>query len=326
MLFRTAAAALQSLSQNLQTGTLAIGEAGLQLLRFGSGDLRLTGALRTDGIIRALGGIYTGGFTTVQRDAIPLGFRPYGVAILNTTTNRWEWNSGTDSAPVWSGLGGGGSVTRGTLAARPSPGIGNANTFYFATDDNGGTLYSSDGATWTKVSKGINEAPAAHGLSHHPQLGSDFVVMALMGTLAARPSAGVVAVGTHYLVTDVGGGTLYQSSGSAWVKAARGASENPITSAQTGNYVLTAADAGNVVEVNSATAVNVTVPLNSSVAFNIGDAITIIQTGAGQITIVPIGGVTINATPGLKIAAQWGVATLLKRATDSWIAFGNLVP
>ena len=36
------------------------------------------------------------------------------------------------------------------------------------------------------------------------------------------------------------------------------------------------------------------------------------------------GGVTINATPGLKLRAQWSSATLIKRATDTWVLIGDL--
>jgi hypothetical protein len=64
--------------------------------------------------------------------------------------------------------------------------------------------------------------------------------------------------------------------------------------------------------------------LNSSVAFPIGTAITILQTGAGQITVVPVSGVTINSTPGLKIRTQWAAASLIKRATDTWVLVGDL--
>lgn len=91
------------------------------------------------------------------------------------------------------------------------------------------------------------------------------------------------------------------------------------------NYTLVAADRDKLVEVNNgATANTLTVPLNSSVPYPIGTQIVIVQTGSGQTTLTPAVGVTINGTPGLKISAQWGVATLIKRGTDTWLAYGNL--
>ena len=45
---------------------------------------------------------------------------------------------------------------------------------------------------------------------------------------------------------------------------------------------------------------------------------------AGQITVVPVSGVTINSTPGLKVRTQWSAATLLKRAENTWVLIGDL--
>lgn len=63
-----------------------------------------------------------------------------------------------------------------------------------------------------------------------------------------------------------------------------------VQNTQTGNYTLVLSDAAKVIELNSATAVNLTVPLNSSVAFPIGTLIEILQLGAGQVTVVAAGG------------------------------------
>jgi hypothetical protein len=92
-------------AQSHGVGLLAVGDATLQLLKFGTGEMRLTGHVRTDGILRALGGMFAGTFTTTQRDAIPAGSRPYGLMIINSTTNRPEWNSGSDAVPAWQPIG-----------------------------------------------------------------------------------------------------------------------------------------------------------------------------------------------------------------------------
>jgi hypothetical protein len=96
--------------------------------------------------------------------------------------------------------------------------------------------------------------------------------------------------------------------------------------AQTVSYALVLDDAGKIVEINNGSANTLTVPLNSTQAFPVGTTVTILQTGTGQTTITPVsGGVTINATPGLKLRTQWSSATLIKRATDTWVAVGDLV-
>lgn len=93
---------------------------------------------------------------------------------------------------------------------------------------------------------------------------------------------------------------------------------------QTGTtYTFVLADAGKLVEFNNASAITVTVPTNNSVPYAIGTQINILQTGAGQVT-VSAGSTTVNATPGLKLRAQWSSATLIKRNTDTWVLVGDL--
>jgi hypothetical protein len=95
---------------------------------------------------------------------------------------------------------------------------------------------------------------------------------------------------------------------------------------KTASHTLVLSDKDKLIEMNSSSANDLTVPLNSSQAFPIGSQINILQTGTGQTTIVPVsGGVTINATPGLKLRAQWSSATLIKRAENVWVLAGDLV-
>jgi hypothetical protein len=96
------------------------------------------------------------------------------------------------------------------------------------------------------------------------------------------------------------------------------------TSAQTASYTLVLADKGKLVEMSNASANNLTVPLNATVAYPVGTQINILQTGVGQTTVVATSGVTINATPGLKLRTQWSSATLIKRGTDTWVLVGDL--
>ncbi len=96
------------------------------------------------------------------------------------------------------------------------------------------------------------------------------------------------------------------------------------TNAQTGtSYTLVLADAGKLVELNNAAAITLTIPTDASVAFPVGTQVNILQTGAGQVTVSGAG-VTINGTPGLKLRTQWASATLVKRATDTWVVMGDL--
>ncbi len=79
-----------------------------------------------------------------------------------------------------------------------------------------------------------------------------------------------------------------------------------------------------VYEVNSSSAVTVTIPANADLAWPIGASVDILQVGTGQVTISPAAGVTLNYTPGNKLRTQWSSCTILKRGTNSWVVYGDL--
>lgn len=94
---------------------------------------------------------------------------------------------------------------------------------------------------------------------------------------------------------------------------------------KTGSYTLSSlTERDNLIEVASASATTITIPTNATVAYPVGTSIDILQTSTGQVTIAGTAGVTVNATPGLKLRTQWSSATLFKRATDTWVVMGDL--
>jgi hypothetical protein len=101
-------------------------------------------------------------------------------------------------------------------------------------------------------------------------------------------------------------------------------SYTPITQ-KTASYTLSTLDhRDDLIEMGSASALTLTIPLNSSIAYPVGTSLDILQTGAGQVTIAGAAGVTVNATPGLKLRTQWSSATLFKRAENTWVVYGDL--
>ena len=101
-------------------------------------------------------------------------------------------------------------------------------------------------------------------------------------------------------------------------------SRTPIVS-KTDSYTLSAlSERDSLIEMDKASAVTLTIPTNSAVAYPVGTSIDILQVGAGQVTIAGDTGVTVNATPGLKLRTQWSSATLFKRASDTWVVLGDL--
>jgi hypothetical protein len=90
-------------------------------------------------------------------------------------------------------------------------------------------------------------------------------------------------------------------------------------------YSLVIDDACKMIEMNTAGAVNLTIPTNASQAFPTGSQILIAQYGAGQVTVVPDTGVTLRSSGGkTKLSAQYSLATLIKRASDEWYLSGDI--
>ena len=118
---------------------------------------------------------------------------------------------------------------------------------------------------------------------------------------------------------------LYDTSGTATKKVHTQFINNwTIGGNQTAHYTLVIGDSHGMVRVNSASARNVTIPPNSSVAFPIGTEILIYRNGAGSVTLVAGSGVSIIKKSALTISARYGVARIVKVSTDGWIAYGDL--
>lgn len=90
-------------------------------------------------------------------------------------------------------------------------------------------------------------------------------------------------------------------------------------------YTLVLGDAGKYVTLSNAASITLTIPTNATVAFDVGTVVNLVQLGAGQVTIAGAGGVTVNSEGSkLKLKGQYAVASLLKTATNTWVALGNL--
>jgi hypothetical protein len=101
-------------------------------------------------------------------------------------------------------------------------------------------------------------------------------------------------------------------------------SRTPII-AKTDSYTLSAlTERDSLIEVAKATATTITIPTDATLNFPIGTSLDILQTSTGQVTIAGAAGVTVNATPGLKLRTTWSSATLFKRAANTWVVYGDL--
>ncbi len=114
----------------------------------------------------------------------------------------------------------------------------------------------------------------------------------------------------------------YDSATAKWQNSTAG---GYIINAQVGtSYTLTLSDTNKFITFSNSSASTVTIPTNANVAFPIGTSLKFAQIGSGQLTVVGASGVSVVADPGLKIAARYGGAELIKLATNSWLLVGRL--
>lgn len=94
------------------------------------------------------------------------------------------------------------------------------------------------------------------------------------------------------------------------------------TTEKTGNYTLAIDDDSKVVLMNPAVSATLTVPNNSSVAFDLGTVINVYNASGNDVTIVGASGVTVRNNGGA--LSQFAEISLRKRATNEWVIAGNL--
>jgi hypothetical protein len=180
--------------------------------------------------------------------------------------------------------------------------LGIVSSFNDGTYQHSGIVRDSSDNKW-KLFKGVTDEPTT--TINFAQGSLDALAVGALEATTVTPSSGVVF-----------------SDGTQTKEGVP--SRTPIVQ-KTASYTLSAlTERDSLIEISSASAVTLTVPPNSSVAFPVGTSLDVLQTGAGQITIAAGAGVTINATPGLKLRTQWSGATLFKRAADTWVLYGDL--
>lgn len=98
---------------------------------------------------------------------------------------------------------------------------------------------------------------------------------------------------------------------------------------QTGTtYTTVLDDNGKLITLSNASAIAVTIPLNSSVTYPVGAQLNFAQLGAGQVTVSGAGGVTVVSTGATasapKARAQYSTLTAVQTSTDNWIVMGDI--
>jgi hypothetical protein len=93
------------------------------------------------------------------------------------------------------------------------------------------------------------------------------------------------------------------------------------------NATLGLTDAGKHYYSTSSGNFTLTIPTNATVAFATGTAISIVVQSAGNVLVNAISGVTLymagNSTAANRVVSNYGMATLMKVASDTWMINGT---
>jgi hypothetical protein len=141
-------------------------------------------------------------------------------------------------------------------------------------------------------------------------------------------NAQLVATGDIRYYTQSAANSLFYSKThidtTFFTKAEALASQYLLENVQTGSYTLALSDVNKVVAMDNAAAATITVPNNTSVAFPVGTVINIYRMTDQPVDVVGDLGVTVRNAGN--IYEQYTEISLRKRATNEWVASGNIIP
>lgn len=135
-----------------------------------------------------------------------------------------------------------------------------------------------------------------------------------LGTLSTQDDDAVAITGGSIDAATIGATTPVTAQ-----------ARRPINTQTVTSYTLVASDAGKFLSLNNESAITLTVPPHSDVAFPVGAEIDIAQIGGGTVTVVGGSGVTIMSLNSLTdLAGQYAGGTLKQLVNDYWLLVGAL--
>ena len=221
-----------------------------------------------------------------------------------------------------------GAILVGTAASTTSwttsPAISITGTAATATNVTVAANNTADETVYPTFADGATGAQGIEtdtGFTYNPSTGlltSTGFSGTLTGTLQTAAQANVTSTGTLTGVTVSGTATIGVAVGQA-VDLDR----------KTADYTLVLTDAGKVIEINSGSSENVTIPPygtgGGQVPFPDGTQIVIVRLGSGAVVIVEGSGVTTRSEDDkAKIKSQYSSCVLIKHETNEWYILGNL--
>lgn len=196
----------------------------------------------------------------------------------------------------------------------------NESSQAFRVKDGDGNIMFSVDEDGISVANGTASTGAVLRLGEATANGTNYVAVQSPASLAANTTYTLpTADGTSgQLLSTNGSGTL------SWATASGGGASYSTVRTQSGTtYTLALTDAGDYIQTTSTTAVTITVPLQSSVAWVADTEIYFEQNNTGQITIAGASGVTVNSSETLKSFARYSVLALKRVAENVWTLTGE---
>jgi hypothetical protein len=209
-------------------------------------------------------------------------------------------------------------VTVTTLSASTISAAGNANITGNVT---GGNVVSS------ALVRGVTVQASGNLTGGNANISNG--VFATTGGFGGNVSVGNLSTGGQvFAISNITGGNIITAGNVSGNTAgfAIGYRDIPQVSF-TGNTTIATTNAGKHYYSTLSTGNVLTIANNASQGFQVGAAISIVNQGTGTITVAQGSGVTLylagNATSGNRSVSTFGMATIMKVATDTWFINGT---
>ena len=222
-----------------------------------------------------------------------------------------------------------------------SNGAGFVPTWQAVAADTGTKTFHTDAADATEAAQAITISGTANEIETS---GAGSTVTIGIPNSPSFGGSATIATGltvsnfTEGVVLSSGGGVFSSSPGTVdYVLTSNGPAANPTwkavndyafdINAQVGiAYTLIIGDRGKEIQMTNAAAITLTIPTNAAVNFPVGTQIILVQYGAGTVTVVPAGGVTLNSASGMTdLYEQYSSAALIKQDNvNEWLLVGDL--
>ena len=211
------------------------------------------------------------------------------------------------------------TVTGNTISFAEAPGAGDKITTRLLVSLVGTSAQAAGSDTQVQ----FNDSDALAGDS-----GFTFNKTTNAVTITGNVTGGNLVTGAQVVATgNVTGGNIIATGNVVGTVSGYDIGYRNIPQVASGNVTLALTDSGKHYYSTTSATETITIPPNSSVAFDTGSAIMIVNKGSGTVDIARGSGVALylagNSTSANRSVSSYGMATLIKTGTDEWFVSGT---